>query len=158
MSKTLKIEDQTARKLYLTADKELKTILEESFGKSFFSLKITDRIGDWNDVLDILGINEDFLPYKNARTKEKKSLNAQAKLFKVAQVYNEGWTPNWTNSSEYKYFPYKYYFGGRWSVTDGDGDDGVSCASGLYFKTRELALDAMTKFESLYNDYLMIEG
>jgi len=52
MIKTLKIEEETARKLYSTADKELKSILEESFGKDFFNLKIIDRIKDFNDILD----------------------------------------------------------------------------------------------------------
>lgn len=58
--KTLKLEDNTARKLYQTGTSELKTVLEESFGKNFFSQKITDRINsEWQNILETLGQSDE---------------------------------------------------------------------------------------------------
>lgn len=42
--KTLQIDEANARKLYPKATEAFKTMLEDSFGKDFFSQKITDRI------------------------------------------------------------------------------------------------------------------
>ena len=48
--KTLQISEQKARELYKTGSKDLKTILEESFTKEFFSNDITDRIKTYEDA------------------------------------------------------------------------------------------------------------
>ena len=40
--KTLQLSEQKARELYRSGSKELKTVLEESFGKDFFSQDVTE--------------------------------------------------------------------------------------------------------------------
>lgn len=116
---------------------------------------ITERINSWKDILDELGIDESFLPYKNPKTPEEKSINAQAKLFKITEAYNEGAIVDWKNTNQYKYIPYKYFSGSPWSVVT-DGWIICQCyASGLYYKSRQLAEDAVKKFRDIYDDYWM---
>lgn len=155
--KTLQISQKEALKLYPSASKEIKAIFEDTFGKDFFSQSITDRISSWQDVLDTLGIREiDFIPYKSPSTAEEKSINALTKLLKIAEVYNEGWKPNWKNSNEYKYYAYKYFSDGRFAAGVGVYGCTVDDPSGLHFKTRQLAEDAINKFSDFYDEFLMI--
>ncbi len=53
MKKQLELDENTARRLYPTAQPELKEILEQTFGKAFFSQKIKDLIRNYNDILEI---------------------------------------------------------------------------------------------------------
>jgi hypothetical protein len=39
-------------------------------------------------------------------TKHRKSIVAYFKLVTIAEALNEGWTPDWSNHNEYKYWPY----------------------------------------------------
>lgn len=41
---TLQLSEQKARELYRSGSKELKTVLEESFGEDFFSQDVTERV------------------------------------------------------------------------------------------------------------------
>lgn len=157
MTKTIKIEDTTAKKLYKTASKELKTILEENFGVSFFSDKIIDRIQNFDDVLEELGKTlEEVVPYKNPKTKAQKFLNALAKIQCITEVYNEGVESDWNNNSQYKYYPWfeKKAPGGGWVF------DSCTCFSyaylgfGCYFTKEENCKDAAKKFIDIYKDYL----
>ena len=117
--KTLKISEDKALNLYKDASKELKEILEDSFGKEFFKPKsITHRIQTIEDVFEELGENyNDYIPpFPKAETKEEKSCNAQMLLFKIAKVYNEGTILDWKDLNQYKYFNYKFFSGGSWLV------------------------------------------
>lgn len=55
--RTLQISEKKAMELYNNGSDELKTVLEESFGKEFFQRKITDRIKTYEDACAELGIN-----------------------------------------------------------------------------------------------------
>ena len=53
--KTLQLSEQKARELYRSGSKELKTVLEESFGKEsfgkdFFSQDVTERVKTYLDA------------------------------------------------------------------------------------------------------------
>lgn len=153
---TIKIEDSEARKLYKSADSGVRTLLEQSFPSGFFSNKIQDRINDFDDILEELGKTmEEIIPWKNPRTKAQKSQNAFAKLQCIAEVYNEGVEMDFTNSNQYKYYNWWNKSSGGWSLSSVVSDDSsASCGFGVYFKSRELAEDATTKFKSIYLDYL----
>lgn len=53
--KTLQLSESKARSLYKTGSDEFKTLLEENFGKSFFSQSVTERIKTYEDACDELG-------------------------------------------------------------------------------------------------------
>lgn len=97
--KNLQIDDATARKIYPTAAQELKTILEDTFGKAFFSQDICDRVNSMEDVyresgktyadIALAGLTPDEIGYRKAKL--------------IFAVMNEGWVPDYNDSNQDKY-------------------------------------------------------
>lgn len=158
--KTLQIDEKNAKKLYPTASAEFKATLEDTFGKEFFSHKITDRVKSFEDACVILGINSrTVLPelpttYLN---NDLRSIQAYAKLTVIIRALNEGWTPDWDNSDEPKYY--------CWFEKKKSGFvlnlvlyhcTVTPVGSRLCFKSRELAQYAGEQFQSIYNDFLTV--
>lgn len=154
MSKTLTIDDATARKIYPTAPPELKTILEENYSKEFFSTKITDRIKSFEDACEYNNTN----PLASRFVTGTRNQIYQEKVAEIVKALNEGWEPNYDNSSEYKYSPYFYlnapgfrfldsYYGITLSFT--------TCGSRFALKNRELSNYAGTQFTKEYEMWLM---
>ncbi len=96
--------------------------------------------------------------------KHRAALVALALLVIITEALNEGWQPNWNDSSEYKYHPYfrvnasakklsgsgLAYFGYvRWNSHSFVG-------SRLCFKSWELAKYAGKTFKKLYEEYFLI--
>lgn len=156
MTKTLQLEEQTAKNLYKTASPEFKQMLEESFGKKLFLTDICDRIQTIEDVLQIVGKTyEEVVPYRVPKTKKQRSQNAYALLQEITEAYNEGVVLDWNNSSQSKYYPWWEKKGVGWVI--GRYRYYYSCVYlgfGLYFVSEETAKDAATKFEDIYIDYL----
>ncbi len=160
---TVKYDDQN------TATKEAER-LAEKLGVEVTTLKavtktapkdITKRVKTYVDACAVLGIepiNEEVFT-KLGFTKDE---IAYRKLKTIAEALNEGWRPDWTNSNEYKYWPWFVY---------NPNSAGFACAttynaatytttrvgSRLCFKTRELAAYAGTQFIDIYNDLLLIK-
>lgn len=96
--------------------------------------------------------------------KHQKAAIASCKLMIVAEALNEGWTPDWNNFDEVKYWPWfdmETYDGSSspgFSLRDFDGGHDLSAVgSRLCFKSSELARYAGTQFIDLYRDYFVIE-
>lgn len=121
------------------------------------------------DIKERIKSFEDVLKEKNMTLEDFNELNedlepdevAYRKIKLIAKVLNEGWTPDWSNSNEYKYYPwfkmgspsgvwFSYFDYDVWSARSTVG-------SRLCFKSRELAEYAGKQFESLYKDYFVIE-
>jgi hypothetical protein len=65
------------------------------------------KIKTFTDACKVLGLSAKSLPDVSALTKEQaKSVIAHFKLVLIAEALNEGWKPNWKDSSEYKYYPW----------------------------------------------------
>lgn len=157
MEKILKLTLKDAKKIYPTASKELKVILENTFGSNNLSSIITDRINSFKDIMEILEETENnAIPYKNAQTLLEKSLNAHWRGEKIAKAYNEGTVLD-SNSNEDKYFIYSCLSGGARVLDVYFWSDGVYGPAGLGFKNRTLALDALAKFPQIYKDFFMVE-
>ena len=150
--KTLQIDEKNARKLYPSASAEFKATLEDTFGKEFFSQKITDRVKTFDDACEVLGINR--LTFSDSDTPDE---IAYKKIKIIVKALNEGWAPNWDNSSEYKYYPwfdmtkngFSGVFSDRWFAC-------TTVGSRLCFKNAELAKYAGTQFNSIYKDFFHI--
>lgn len=129
--------------------------------KSVTPKDITKRVKTYADACAVLGIepiNEEVFT-KLGFTKDE---IAYRKLKTVIEALNEGWRPDWSNRSEYKYW--------NWFVYS-TSSAGFGCAytsyaptyasanigSRLCFKTRELAAYAGRQFEDLYNDFFLIK-
>lgn len=85
-----------------------------------------------------------------------KALAAYQKLFIIAKALNEGWTPDWNNGSQYKYYPWFNMEGGF--AFDGDGSSSrvSDVGSRLCFKSRELAEYAGKQFLHLYEQAMVL--
>lgn len=160
--KTLELKKENAIKAFKEADAKGKELLKNLFGNEPFSDKITDRIKTLEDVIEQVGIKEkdniSIIFDYNGQNKDMISIQAYSKLILVARVLNEGWTPNWDDSNESKYYPY-------FDMRSGVGFSGSSYAiwnthtavgSRLCFKSRELAEYAGKQFEAIYKDFLTL--
>jgi len=160
MKKQLLIEESEARKIYQTASMELKKMLETTFSKEFFSMKITDRIKTYEDAVKELGcepndeLSDDEMML-NGFSPDELTLR-KIKVF--TKALNEGWKPDWNDSNQPKYYPYFKMSSGGF-VFDGTYYGRSSAyagnASRLCFKSKELAEYAGKQFEKLYSDYIL---
>jgi len=104
--KTLQIDEKNARALYKGASKEFKATLEDTFGKEFFSGNITDRIKTLDDVF----IENGRDPEEITAILENSDLEEDEKYYKIlkhiTRALNEGWEPDWADSSQGKYYPW----------------------------------------------------
>lgn len=118
---TIKLSVSNARKMYPSACPEIKTMLEDSFGKKIFSEKIIDRIKTWEDAAEEMGIDPGTsLPFPIPVGSFQNAANAFFKLDVIATVLLEGVVLDWTNSNQYKYYPWfnKYKPGSGFSFDD----------------------------------------
>ena len=150
---TLNIGDQTARRIYPTADPELKAILEDSYSKAFFSQNIMDRIKTFEDACEYNNTN----PLAKRFTRGTRNQIHQERVAEIVKALNEGWQPNYDNSSEYKYTPYFYldspgfrfddsYFTGTYAA--------AGAGSRFALKSRALADYAGTQFSKEYEAWM----
>lgn len=151
----LEIEKQNAIIAHRKADEKGKTLLENLFGKELFSQKLIDRIKNMDDVYYELGIIKE--KFENGFMFPE-DLDA-AKIRLIIKVFNEGWEPDWTNSSEYKYFTW-------FDLSSGSGfsdslyglwNSHSFVGSRLCFKTKELALEVPKIFQKEFINYITIK-
>jgi len=119
---------------------------------------IRDRIKTFDDVLDHLDIDQDDFEDRIEDMTQDEAAYVKVKL--IARVLNEGWIPDWTNSSEYKYYPW-FKMGspsgvGFSFVVNGDWTTDSNCGSRLCFKSRDLAIHAGKTFENIYKDFFTL--
>lgn len=146
---TLQIDKENALKAHEEASTKGKSLLENLFGKKVFLKEVKDRIKNFDDVLENNGISREDFETSCKGLEPDEVAYRMAKL--VCITFNEGWLPDWTNSNEYKYFPWFsmssssgvgfscYDFGG-WGASSGVG-------SRLCFKSSDLAKHAGKLFE-----------
>lgn len=153
MEKTLTVDDKTARQIYPNAAPEFKALLERAFTKDFFSGKITDRIKTFEDACEAMGISADADDFEEGTDDEI----AYKKLKVVVLALNEGWTPDWNNSGQYKWAPWFYLDkpGFRFCASYCSGTGAYTAGgSRLCFKSDELATYAGKQFLDLYKAWL----
>lgn len=155
MTKTnLAISDIEARAIYPDAPPALKKILEDSFKPGFFSSKITDRIKTFADVCEVKGISEKEFFSECTLCDLTIDEIAYRQVKMICEVLNEGWKPNWNNSSEYKWRPWFYLNepGFRFHVAY-FAYSGTGVGARLVFKSEELAEYAAKTFLDIYKKF-----
>lgn len=118
--------------------------------------KVTDRIKTIEDVCKEHGFTLESFDdtYKNLEEDEKAYLLTKM----LAESLNEGWTPDWSNANQYKYYPWFEMEGSSGFRFDDYGGWHAStvCGSRLCFKSSELARYAGTQFTELYKSFMVI--
>lgn len=157
--KTLQISEQKARELYKSGSGELRSILEESFGKDFFSQKITDRVKTYEDACRELSMNplDENKLMKLGLTKHD---IAYQKLVTIAKSLNEGWVPNVCDNSVYRWYPWFVTNGSPSSFAFGDSTCDYAFAdagsgSRLCFKNKELSEYCGKQFIELWKQFIL---
>ncbi|WP_298307215.1 hypothetical protein [Flavobacterium sp.] len=134
-------------------DQEKGTVVFEDEPKS-----VIERIKTFEDVLKELEINHlNFLKDLEGLSSDEV---AYRKIKLIAKAYNEQWIPDWTNSSERKYYPW-FDMGSPSGVGFSYGDYDSwrafsAVGSRLCFKTAELAEHAGKLFIDEYRDFLTL--
>lgn len=153
----IEISKKQALDAYKLADEKMKPVLEAMFGKEVVSMKITDRIKSVEDAIEYLGsvTDKDELAILNYTGSNKEVLAAKS-LLRISlfrKAVNEGWEPNWEDSSESKYFPWLEFVAGV-----GFSDYDYVCdrsytfvGSRICFKTSDLARHAAVCCNADYN-------
>ena len=153
---TLQISEQQARKMYSTASKELKEILEASCGKEVLSGNIMDRVKTYEDACKELGRQ----PY-NVESLMKLGLTkndiAYQKMVVIVEALNEGWKPDVCNSDVERWYPWFKPLGSPSSFAFDDSlcdHEYASAGSGsrLKLKSRELAKYCGEQFKDIWKD------
>lgn len=117
---------------------------------------VMERIKTFEDVLadnnitkelfnnTLVGLTADEIAYK------------QIKL--ICKSLNEGWEPDWDNSSEYKYYPlFKMSSSGFRCNDCGYWATSSAVGSRLCFRSSELAKYACIQFTEIYKNHLLIK-
>jgi len=119
--------------------------------------KITAKIKTVADVLKDNGTTQKEFDEKYECLLEHQKANIILEL--LCKSLNEGWTPDWDDSSEYKYYAWFDMRGGSSGFRCGDYGGWVTDAdvgSRLCFETRELAEYAGKQFIEVYREYMTI--
>lgn len=117
---------------------------------------VKERIKTFSDVLKENGIDEDDFRQVNDGLPLDEAAYRSVK--EIVKAFNEGWVPDWTDSSKYKYYPwfkmsspsggcFSSYDYGNWNANSGVG-------SRLCFKSADLAEHAGKLFENIYKEFL----
>jgi len=156
---TIKLSDANAKLMYPTALPEIQKMLEDSFGRDFFSTKVEDKIKSFEDCCTENGVDpDDIIPFKEPKNGDEKCINAFAKLIQINRAFNQGKKKNWKNPGQYKYYP--------WWKMDGSSGSGLSFDGYAYGRShtsvasRLLLLDSshvehlVNLFPDIYEDYM----
>lgn len=185
---TIKVNKESLLDAYRNSGSEARDVLMKLFPEMDFrsSLPVIERIKTWDDVVRELGYDpvERLLDH----TERGDGFNfepdeiAYIKLKAIAQVLNEGWTPQFT-INEYRWFPwfvlytkeeiekmeeeqrsrvvlrsyYSAYANGGVAYAYAYFDSSYAstfCGSRLAFKTKELAAYAGKQFIDIWADFV----
>lgn len=130
--------------------KSLRKILNEIQVKE----NITDRVKTFQDACSLVVITPDMQNLLDYKGTDPDMLSSQAhmKLTIIARALNEGWKPDWSDSSQTKYTIWPKFDAGvgfsdcdyAYSVTTTD------VGSRLCYKSEELAKYAFNQFNDIY--------
>jgi hypothetical protein len=153
--KSLEIDVTSAKSLYPSAKGEFKTLLEVHFGTDTLVAagNITDKIKTFEDACKAVGTDPASLEFTIGTPDEQ----AYKKIKVIVRALNEGWTPDWKDDDEWKYYPwFDFSSGSGLSYYGYDNRCSNSfVGSRLCFKSSELAEYAGKQFIDLYTQFMI---
>ena len=160
---TIQITPDKVKAAYEAAtSEETKKVLSALFSDQLKELDepkdIKERVKSFADACKLVPVtdNQKILLDYNGNDKALIASQSHLKISIIAKALNEGWYPDWSNSKEYKYYPwFKAAPGVGFSFHVFVFDFTFSgVGSRLCFKSRELAEYAGKQFIDIYNDFL----
>jgi len=147
----LRIKKETAKRLYPEAQDWFKEILEETFGKECFLKRNFRDIKTFEDACDELAISM-------AINKDSCDETAYKKLKIIVKAINQGWTPDWNDTNQRKWFPWFKVSSSGLGFDDAlysCDDSDATVGSRLCFESEEKARYAANQFIDLYKQFLI---
>lgn len=121
------------------------------------SQPIIERVKTFDDACKVVGLDKVQVGVTGLDD-DTNSIIAYTKLVIIAKALNEGWQPDWENSSQRKYVPwFEHKSGFGLAYNDcGDWASATTIGSRLCFKSKEAAKHTFETFKDLYETYLLI--
>lgn len=122
------------------------------------------NIKTFEDACKALNFEPSVPDFSMIPGKHQKAMLAHYKLVVIVEAVNEGWTPNWSDTNQWKYelwpdviedkskpsgFGLSFYGCDYW-------DTRTTVGSRLCFKSREVAEYTFETFKELYENYFLI--
>jgi hypothetical protein len=150
---TLKIDKEKAKRIYDQPELVIE-LLEAEFGADCFRKKDFNEIKTFEDACKELDVNPQAVYFGNNTSDEI----AYKKLKIVTEALNQGWTPDWSNTNQKKWYPYfvlssGFGFSGTNYVY---GYSNTTVGSRLCFESEVKARYAGNQFLQLYKEFLTI--
>lgn len=151
---TIEIKKENVIKAFSEGTEDIKKVLQTLFGEKVFKNK-DNWIEKWESFCKENDITV-TLPYSSPSNSNEESANAYAMLIHIARIKNDGWKPDWNNSSQYKYYPwFNMKSGSGFSYSGYDYDDSLSSlGSRLCFESSSLAEAVGKEFLFIYEKFL----
>lgn len=153
MENTVSIERNDLLQAHRNADTSGKSLLEKLYGKDVFG-NIADRVKSFADVLKLKELTEESFNVSCVGLTADEIAYKKIKL--IAEVLNEGWTPNWKKSNQYKYYPWFNMENGFVFFVVHSYLTITYAGSRLCFRSEELARYAATTFTDIYKAFFVI--
>lgn len=123
------------------------------------------KIKSFEDACKKLGLDPTKLPdVSMLPDKHQKAIIAFCKLIIIVEAINNGWTPNWNDHNQWKYYAWfgieaseeKQSGSGFSRSVYGSSYSFTIVGSRLCFETSDQAEYAAQQFKDLYQDYLLL--
>ena len=154
----MKLDLATAKKLYndKTTQDWFKKQLETEFSKQLLKEFNYKNIKSFEDACEVLEINPNDV-FSKIDTKDE---IAYKKLKIIIKAINNGWTPDWANSNQYKYYTWFYVLSSGSGFSDTNFNytlTNSNVGSRLCVDSKDKALYIAEQFKDLYEDYLLLK-
>ena len=145
------------------SEKEIQEMVSASTAEQLPIVKeIFNIVNNWEsiktieDAIKILGEKDEEVSLLKdmQHVSLPQHIIAEQELVVIIKAVNSGWTPDFSNRNEYKYFPW-WYLGKNFSLSSVDCyDSHSSVPRRLCLETREKAEYVSKQFKNLYEQYL----
>lgn len=151
----MKISKQTAKRVYSDSPEWFKTQLADEFGEETFKEESFEGIKTFELACEALNVD----PKNVYSVIELPDEIAYKKLKVIVKAVNQGWTPDWNNTNQRKWWPWfnlSSGFGFAGSVCDCTGTIAY-VGSRLCFESEEKSDFVANQFIDIYRDLLTIK-
>jgi hypothetical protein len=162
MQKDLRITFEDAQKFYPNSNNGFKDLLEQTFGKEELTNKVDlSKIKTYADICKLDKVHPiKSLPFPKPKNDEQRFLNATARCARIVRVIVNGWKPDFSNSSQPKWYIWWKYNTASSAFVFGDALDYydstlTNSGSRFCFETREQCEHVGKHFVKEFNEMLL---